>query len=209
MKGLIIKDLYQVGRYCRTMLMVIALFLGVSFFSRENEFFTYYPCLLCGMIPVTLLSYDERSGWSRSALSMPVTRSQLVSGKYLIGLIMVAAATVISAVAAVIRSGVTAGAPMTAAELVRTAEIMLAVGLMAPALCMPWMFKLGVEKGRMAYYAVIMLFFGGSAAVTVGLREQGSVTIPAGAGHALLLVAAVLFAASWALSAAFYKTKEF
>ena len=93
MKGLIIKDLYQVGRYCRTMLMVIALFLGVSFFSRENEFFTYYPCLLCGMIPVTLLSYDERSGWSRSALSMPVTRSQLVSGKYLIGLIMVAAAT--------------------------------------------------------------------------------------------------------------------
>ena len=208
MKGLIIKDLYQVGRYCRTMLMVIALFLGVSFFSRENEFFTYYPCLLCGMIPVTLLSYDERSGWSRSALSMPVTRSQLVSGKYLIGLIMVAAATVISGAAAAVRTRVF-GAPMTSGELLRTVEIMLAVGLMAPALCMPWMFKLGVEKGRMAYYAVIMLFFGGSAAVTVGLREQGSVTIPAGAGHALLLVAAVLFAASWALSAAFYKTKEF
>ena len=209
MKGLIIKDLYQVGRYCRTMLLVIAVFLGVSFFSRENEFFTYYPCLLCGMIPVTLLSYDERSGWSRSALSMPVTRSQLVSGKYLIGLIMVAAATVISVVAAVIRSGVTAGAPMTAGELVRTAEIMLAVGLMAPALCMPWMFKLGVEKGRMAYYAVIMLFFGGAAAAAVGMRGQGTPALPSGAGHMLLVCAAVLFAASWALSAAFYRKKEF
>ena len=124
------------------------------------------------------------------------------------GMLMVAAATVISTAAAAVRTRVF-GAAVTPGELLRTVEIMLAVGLMAPALCLPWMFKLGVEKGRLAYYAVIMLFFGGSAAVTVGLREQGSVTIPAGAGHALLLVAAVLFAASWALSAAFYKTKEF
>ena len=208
MKGLIIKDLYQTARYCRTMVLVVVVFLGVSFFSASNDFFTYYPCLLCGMIPVTLLSYDERSGWSRYALAMPVTRAQLVGGKYLMGIIMVAAAAVISAAAAAVRTRVF-GAPMTSGELLRTVEIMLAVGLMAPALCLPWMFKLGVEKGRLAYYAVIMLFFGGSAAVTVGLREQGSVTIPAGAGHALLLVAAVLFAASWALSAAFYKTKEF
>ena len=128
MKGLIIKDLYQMGRYCRTMLLVIVVFLGVSFFSRDNDFFLYYPCLLCGMIPVTLLSYDERSGWSRYALSMPVTRAQLVGGKYLIGMITVAAATVISAAAAVVRPVVTAGAPITAGELVRTAEIMLAVG---------------------------------------------------------------------------------
>ena len=208
MKGLIIKDLYQTARYCRTMVLVVVVFLGVSFFSASNDFFTYYPCLLCGMIPVTLLSYDERSGWSRYALAMPVTRAQLVGGKYLMGIIMVAAAAVISTAAAAVRTGVF-GAAMTPGELLRTVEIMLAVGMTAPALCLPWMFKLGVEKGRLAYYAVIMLFFGGSAAVTVGLREQGSVTIPAGAGHALLLVAAVLFAASWALSAAFYKTKEF
>ena len=208
MKGLIIKDLYQTARYCRTMVLVVVVFLGVSFFSASNDFFTYYPCLLCGMIPVTLLSYDERSGWNRYALSMPVTRAQLVGGKYLMGMLMVAAATVISTAAAAVRTRVF-GAAVTSGELLRTVEIMLAVGLMAPALCLPWMFKLGVEKGRLAYYAVIMLFFGGSAAVTVGLREQGSVTIPAGAGHALLLVAAVLFAASWALSAAFYKTKEF
>ena len=208
MKGLIIKDLYQAGRYCRTMALVIAIFLGVSFFSTGNEFFTYYPCLLCGMIPVTLLSYDERSGWSRNALSMPVTRAQLVGGKYLIGLIMVAAATAISAAAAAVRIRVT-GAAVAPEELLRTVEIMLAVGMTAPALCLPWMFKLGVEKGRLAYYAVVVLFFGGAAGVSAGLREQASASIPAGAGHSLLLAAAVLFAASWALSAAFYRTKEF
>ena len=194
MKGLLRKDFYMVFRYCRTMLLVIVVFLAVSFVSKANDFFTYYPCLLCGMIPVTLLSYDERSGWNRYALSMPCTRAQLVGGKYLIGSAMVAGATVISAAAAVIRSRVL-GLAMGQEELLQTVEILLSVGLLAPALCLPWMFKLGVEKGRLAYYGVIVLFFGGAAGVSAGFKSQASLTVPAGVGHMLLVIALALFAA--------------
>ena len=207
MKGLLRKDLYMVARYCRTMVLIVAVFLGVSFVNRGNSFFTYYPCLLCGMIPVTLLSYDERSGWSRYALTMPCTRGQLVAGKYLIGLAMVAAATVISVAAAVIRSRFF-GAAMGAGEVLRTGEIMFSVGLLAPALCLPWMFRLGVEKGRLAYYAVVILFFGGSAALTAGAGSAEAPVFPAGAGHAILAVSAVIFVASLAVSAAICREKE-
>ena len=206
MKGLLRKDLYQILRYGRTMLMVIAVFLVVSLLNEKNMFFLLYPCLLCGMMPVTLLSYDERSGWSRYALTMPCTRGQLVTAKYLIGLLMTLAAGIISMAAITIRSAAQGTAPAFG-ELLQTAELMLSVGLLAPALTLPWMFRLGVEKGRLAYYGVLVLFFGGAAAVS----QNGQVTVKtlsAGTGHLGLVCAAVVFAASCALSVALVRKRE-
>ena len=58
MKGLLLKDLYQLWKYCRTFLLIVVVFLGVSFVSPENLFFSLYPAMICGVLPMTLLSYD-------------------------------------------------------------------------------------------------------------------------------------------------------
>ena len=50
-------------------------------------FFVFYPCLLCGMIPVNLLAYDERSRWMQYSAALPYTKAQIVCGKCLIGLL--------------------------------------------------------------------------------------------------------------------------
>ena len=55
--------------------------------DKSNMFFVFYPCLFCGMVPVNLLAYDERSRWLQYSGTLPYTRAQIVSGKYLIGLI--------------------------------------------------------------------------------------------------------------------------
>lgn len=203
MKGLLIKDYYMTVRYCRTMLFVVIAFLTVSLLDSRNWFFTLYPTLLCGMIPATLLAYDERSRWNEYAAAMPYTRTQQVGEKYLVGLILVVIASAASLVGMAIR-GHSGNMP----DLLTIGALMMGVGLMGPALCLPWMFRFGVEKGRMMYYAVVALFFGGSAVFSKVAGESGTAAIPAGIGVAVLGIAAVLFAGSCALSVALYRNKE-
>lgn len=203
MKGLLRKDFYMTLRYCRSMLLILVVFLAVSFVNKDSLFFNVYPCLLCSMIPITLLSYDERSRWDRYSLTMPYTRAQLVGSKYLIGLIISGIAVLVSLAVVVLRT-VAAGEALTAGGLLSLAAAMLAVSLAAPSLCLPWFFKLGVEKGRIVYYGVIVVLFGGAAALTTS-----GINVPLTGGFWMLPAMAALFTASWALSTAFVKNKEY
>ena len=87
MKGLLLKDWYMMKKYCRMYIFIAAVFIAVSLVNNGNMFFVFYPCLLCGMIPVNLLGYDERSRWMQYSGTMPYTKTQIVSGKYLVGLL--------------------------------------------------------------------------------------------------------------------------
>ena len=74
-------------KYCRAYVWISVLFLAVSFVNSENMFFTFYPCLLVGMIPVNLLAYDEKSHWLSYSGTLPYTKAHIVSGKNVIGLL--------------------------------------------------------------------------------------------------------------------------
>ena len=87
MKGLLLKDWYMMKMYCKSYHFIAVVFVALSLVSNGNMFFVFYPCLLCGMIPVNLLGYDERSRWMQYSGTMPYTKAQIVSGKYLIGLL--------------------------------------------------------------------------------------------------------------------------
>ena len=169
-------------------------------------FFSLYPSLLCGMIPVTLLSYDERSHWAQYVGVLPCDRKTVVGGKYLIAVVMVAAATLLSVTVIAVRFAA-AKTPMAGADVLGLAELMCAGGLFAPAVCLPFMFRCGVEKGRMAYYGVIVLFFGACAALT-SVDSGEAVGAVSWGSHVILLAAAVLFVLSWALSVKLYKNRE-
>ena len=89
MKGLLKKDLYMIWAYGRMLLLISALFLAMSVFApaEENFFFVIYPVLLGGVLPVTLLSYDERFGWNRYCDTMPLSRKQIVNERFLMSLL--------------------------------------------------------------------------------------------------------------------------
>lgn len=101
MKGLLLKDFYMTAKYCRSFLLIVVVFLAVSFFGKDNVFFILYPVLISSMIPVTLMSYDEHDKWNVYSLTLPYTRGQLVSAKYLTGLIFGSAAYVVSLAATI------------------------------------------------------------------------------------------------------------
>ncbi len=207
MKGLLLKDLYMMKKYCKAYLLITVVFIAVSFASSENLFFVFYPCLLCGMIPVNLLGYDERSRWLQYSETMPYTKEQIVSGKYLIGLGTQVSVLLITGIAQAIRMRVS-GAFMLGEYLVLM-MLLLIMSLLASSITLPFMFKLGVEKGRMAYYIMIGIVCAGSIIASNLLSGgfQAEVKLN-GILPFICLVGIGLYALSWYLSIVFYKKRE-
>lgn len=207
MKGLLLKDLYMMRKYCRSYLLIAVVFIAVSFASNENPFFVFYPCLLCGMIPANLLGYDERSRWLQYSETMPYTRCQIVSGKYLIGLGAQVAMLLVTGIAQVIRMSI--DGTFVLGEYLVFMMLLLIVALIVSSFSLPFMFKLGVEKGRIAYYIMIGIVFAGIL-ISSNILPNGILTKIKlnGVLSIICLVGIGIYVLSWYLSIVFYKKRE-
>lgn len=207
MKGLILKDLYMMRKYCKRYLIIVAFFIAISLLETENLLFIFYPCMVCGMIPVTLLSYDEHSGWQRYSATLPYTPTQIVSGKYLISIGVQVAVLIITGAAQAIRMSLYGG--FVIGEYLVLMMLLLLMSLIASSMCLPFMFKMGVEKGRITYYIMIALVCAGSVVSSKLFSFDSSAPIkPNGILPMLCLAAVAIYALSWYLSVVFYKKLE-
>lgn len=207
MKGLLLKDWYMIMKYCKAYVLISLVFIGVSIMGDDNFFFILYPCILSGMIPVTLLGYDERSKWDQYCAALPYTKAQIVSGKYLIGMAAQIGMLVLSTVVQGIRMQVKGTCSWESFGSILS--MLAAISFLAPAVSLPPMFRWGTEKGRMAYYISVGLICGISAfLVSVsGITVLGS--LPSSTAMLLLgLAALVAYGVSWYLSIVFYRKRE-
>ena len=217
MKALLLTDFYQGKKHCRSVLLIVVLFGGVTVFYAHagvmNFFFPLYAMLMTGMMSMNLLAFDEQSHWNVYAQILPCTRRQQVSVKYLDSLVCVGIAWVLfTAVYAVIAIGGT----YSAGEVLTLSAVMLMVGLISPTILLPTVFRYGVNKGRMVYFVLIIAAMGvGAGLMTVGSLTGNALTlIPAiplpgwVVVSALALIAAALFALSWRLSVRWYEKRE-
>ena len=205
MKGLLLKDLYMMKRYMRSYLLMMAVFMGIAAMDPGNLFFVYYPCMLSGMVPTSLLGYDERSKWEMFAETLPCTRAQIVSVKYLLGVILQLVVLVLTAIV----QGVVMLPTGDWAGYLILLEMLVMLGCVSSSVTLPFMFRFGVEKGRMAYYVMIGLVCAGSS-VAGSLFNSGIQYIPGtNVVMPLLMLAAMgVYARSWWLSIRFYEKRE-
>lgn len=210
MKGLLLKDYYLTMKYCRSYLLIFAVFILVSVVGDNNLFFVFYPCLLAGMIPVTLLGYDERSKWSQYCGTLPYTKTQIVSGKYFVGLFAQIAIIALLALAQAIRMNLHGA--FDGKSYFSLMALLLILSCFSSSISLPFVFKFGVEKGRIAYYIMIGVACGGSVVAARLLVTTETVkfpTVPIGGLLPILCIAAVsLYVLSWYLSVVFYKKRE-
>jgi len=206
-KGLLLKDWYMTKKYCRAYLFIAVAFIAGSLGSNDNLFFVFYPCMLCGMIPVNLLGYDERSGWMQYSGSMPYTKTQIVSAKYIIGLSAQLAMLVATGIAQALKMIITGGfIPEDFAVLML---LVLIVSTLTSSISLPFIFKLGVEKGRTAYYVMIGFVCGASILASGLFRGQLGIEIKP--NLILVILAAVgigVYIFSWYMSIVFYTKRE-
>jgi len=207
MKGLLLKDWYMVKEYCRTYLLIAVGFIALSFFSDNNMFFVFYPCMLCGMIPVNLLAYDERSRWMQYSGTLPYTKKQIVSGKYLIGLIAQLAILIATGVGQVVKMSVAGG--FVFGDFAVLMLLLLIVSTLSSSISLPFVFKLGVEKGRTAYYIMIGFVCGASVLASSIFRGQLMTEIQPNLILAVIAIVGIgVYILSWYLSVSFFRKRE-
>ncbi len=206
MKGLLLKDLYMIRAYCKSYLLIVVIFLVVSFLGG-NTFFIYYPCLLCGMIPINLLAYDESSRFAQYSISLPVSRSLFVSEKYIIGLVAQTVVLIVSGAVQIVRMNLVGS--FAAEEFLVIMLSLLLVSLLASAIPLPLIFRNGVEKGRIAYYVMIGVVCGAGFIFSNVFNFEEASEAPSTLLFALLAVLGIcIYALSWRLSIVFYKKRE-
>lgn len=203
MKAMILKDMLCLKKQMKSLLMVLLIWLVISAATSNGLFFSVLGVVYIIMLPMTTLSYDERAGWDSRALTMPVTRAQLVVGRYITALLAGLALCAVGAVVTAVMDGVDK-APASLGFFL--------LGVLMLSVSMPVILKLGVEKGRL----VVMLFYVVPFGALLLSEKLGLDPITAlqrlDSPAALMLSAALIFlllCVSAAVSVGIYKEKEF
>ena len=201
MKALILKDTYVIWRQMKYFLVMILLFSALP-----SGFNNAFAVIYTSMLPYTALAYDERSKWDQMASMMPYSARDVVLGKYVFGWLCIGAAALLSGLLQMALSLVVDRVFLPG---VMVLSVLGAVCILAISL--PLMFRMGVEKGRLAMFLVIFLVCGAAGAIAHIAESVGSGTVFAFQGPVLgvtLLAALVLTAVSVPLSMRFYTKRQ-
>lgn len=206
MKGLLLKDLYMINRYFRMFLGVALLFIVLSA-VLDSLFYAFYPVVFLSMIPISLLSYDERCHWQQFADAAPYTRRDVVKGKYQLLFLCLAVILILELAAQSIQMVGTHS--FDAGKLLDLIGWIAVCGLVLPAISLPLSMKLGPERGRVAQ----LFFIGAICAVAYIAVSANHVSLTMAAGASVLPFALVgclvLVHLSYRLSVRFYERREF
>lgn len=201
MKGLIIKDLYNLSKQYKIILILVVFYIVISFSNEDSSIFGGVVTILMVMQLITALAYDEKSKWDRYALAMPVSRSDLVLSKYLLGGILLA----IAFAANFIFCMASGSGPV---ETLVISVTMTGVGSFFMFLTLPFLFKFGVEKGR---YITMLIFFIPTGLLVIASRmglqlgDEDFTSVFPLIGILVLILAGII---SVSASLAIYKSKE-
>lgn len=201
MKALLLKDFYMITKYCRNILLLVLIFFIAGILSFDNAFLIIYPLVVVGMIPITLISYDEKFQWDRYSVTFPWSRKQLVTERYLLTAIILGITWLLSLLSVTIHA-----VTSNDWDAFSYMPVLISLGLFSPTLVLPFVFKLGTERARMIYYFYIGLLVAIMVVSTMALSFSNFlIHFPP---VLAVTVSVLLFLGSWQLSIRFYQKRE-
>ena len=176
MIGLVIKDMLVMRKTIRTYAMFLAFYLIMTVLGLFTiSFTTSILQLIVMLLPMSAFSFDEMAKWDRYALTFPLGRRALVTGRYLFALIMTLVAGLCGLLSCVLVS-IFDNQEMIL-ENMMTVMFCLSLGLLYADILLPLCYKLGPDRARPYFYLVIfapiVLIFG---AYQLGIFGPGSLS---------------------------------
>lgn len=158
MKGLLYKDGRILLTSFRTLPLIVLVFLFVSVFNETGSFWSMYGIFMgCTMIS-TLQNLDETSRWCTFCDTLPLKRSDLVTEKYILALIVTAVSV---AVLVVLRIGFGIfGIGNGFRDLGVTCISMVMAGIVSSSITLTTAFLFGPQKSQIARLVVIVVMVG-------------------------------------------------
>lgn len=171
MKGLILKDIYNMASQAKAFALVLVIF-AVCFAGSAEGTIIIMCTVYATVMVISNMSQDETSQWETFALTMPVTRRDLVLAKYIISifyaLLGIAAGTLLTFVIRLLGLGQNQA---TCGELLMMTVVGLVVAAIFIAVLLPVNFRFGVQKGRLVLFGVAA-FIGGCGVLLTGKEEM-------------------------------------
>lgn len=89
MKAMLYADWMNLRRSMKAILIVVAV-IAVASLTWENNasFVSFILVMLSLMVPATLMSSDRAYGWDKLSLSLPISRKDVVSSKFVLCLLV-------------------------------------------------------------------------------------------------------------------------
>ena len=154
MKGLIIKEFLGLRRYFRILAVLMVLYIFMAFGMTSVSIFASVNAILIMICSLSSFSYDSYNHWNEFALSLPLSRADLVKSKYLFILLLCAFGTVITLALSLI-VGLIIHLPMQ--EILISTLVSLLVALFLGGLITPFIYKFGTEKARFIMMITVLI----------------------------------------------------
>ncbi len=153
MRGLILKELLGMRSFVKGTLSAILIMSICFYFSVGAEGIIAAVAILCATMIVTTYTLDERYGWQKYALAMPISRRQYIGAKYVTNLIFCGAGVLLGSVIALVLSLLKHTTDLAALGAV--AAVGLIISLLFGVVIIPLLTFFGAEKARMIMMGVI------------------------------------------------------
>lgn len=205
MKGLLKKDFYQIWGYYK-MYFAMTIIMELAAIWARNMFFVVYPIVMLCMLPTNLQTLDENGKWDVYCGTLPCTRAQVVTGKYLIGLIVTLPVVVLAVTCQSV--GMKMNGMFIWGEVRGLLVSCLGVSLTMPMVSLPLIFKFGAVKSRVVTYVGIAFVVGAVTVLGLMLESDQMPALAPGASILGVALLAGLYLLSWYLSIRFYEKRN-
>ena len=170
MKSLVMKDLFNIVHNAKSMLFMLGVFTVFLIPSSGVEGYIFVCAILCSMMIVTTFSFDDNSKWTRYAMIMPVSRKELVGGKFIVLAVFCAVGSlfglIVGSIVGIITNKIMPD-PAGIGMLLVLTLVSLAIALIIGSMAIPLVFKFGAERGRM----VLLVSFFIPAGICFGIYQ--------------------------------------
>jgi len=173
MRGLILKDFYNLKKYGKQITIILGVFLIFGIMMKSSLYICFMIMLYGTMTIITAMSYDEKAGFDKFALSMPIKREDLVKSKYAVWLIIMFSALLVSFVTGLVINLFVGGNYI---EMIISMLAVESVYIILFSIVIPIFFKFGVEKGRM-YMMAVFIIPSILGAVAAGVINKAGISI--------------------------------
>ncbi len=214
MKGLVVKDLLVLKQQGKVIGILLGFYIILAIVTENPSMFGSILGVICIIFPVTALSYDESAKWDKYALTMPISRTDMVVSKYILGLLFSVGAFIANFVFFIVMTLVTTVGPeMTiagaASQGIMSSLAIFSFSLVFMSLVLPVLFKYGVEKGRIMMILIMfiptaLILLLGKYVIDISESLLEGILFPSSA-----LIGILMFIASIWVSIKIYRKKEF
>ena len=202
MKGLLLKDFYNVKNLILYYALVAAVFAVVSVVSSNIYFFCGFMIFISVGLVSSTISYDAQDKWDRYALSSGVSRRTAVLSKYVFTVVTILCSLALGLILAL------ALGYRQAVDFLPVVAYSFA-GVLSVGIVLPCFFRFGVEKARVIYMIVIVFTV---ALMVGGISLFERLNFAAQAPWMLVLLAVLsvaILAISYFVSLRIYRNIEF